>query len=79
MTQLMVKCKNCGVELRAATQMNEEAFEAISIGNTNESCPNCKRTLEYNKSYYYFKYNLIHIQLKGSVVERYLAMLLFLS
>jgi len=55
MPQLLVKCKNCGVELRAATQMNEEAFEAISIGNTNESCPNCKRTLEYNKSDYYFK------------------------
>jgi hypothetical protein len=55
MTQLLVECKNCGVELRAATQMNEEAFEAISVGNTNESCPNCKRTFAYNKSDYYFK------------------------
>jgi hypothetical protein len=55
MTQLLVKCKNCGVELPAATQMNEEAFEAISIGNTNESCPNCKRTFAYIKTDYYFK------------------------
>jgi hypothetical protein len=55
MTQLLVKCKNCGVELRAATQMNEEAFEAISFENNNESCPKCKITLAYNKSDYYFK------------------------
>jgi hypothetical protein len=47
MTQLLVKCKNCGFEFSAATQMNEEAFEAISIGNNNESCPACKRTFEY--------------------------------
>jgi predicted nucleic-acid-binding Zn-ribbon protein len=45
MTHLLVKCKNCGFEFSAATQMNEEAFEAISIGNNNESCPACKRTL----------------------------------
>ena len=54
MTQLLVKCKNCGVVLIAATQMNEEAFEAISIDNNNESCPKCKRTIAYNKSDYYF-------------------------
>ena len=55
MPQLLVKCKNCGVELRAATQMNEEAFEAISFENNNESCSRCKRTFAYNKSDYYFK------------------------
>jgi hypothetical protein len=55
MTQLLVKCKNCGFEFPAATQMNEEAFEGISIGNNNESCPTCKRTFAYNKSDYYFK------------------------
>jgi hypothetical protein len=55
MTQLLVKCKNCGVEFLAATQMNEETFEAISIGNTNESCPKCKRTFAYIKTDYYFK------------------------
>ena len=79
MTQLLVKCKNCGVEFLAATQMNEEAFEAISIGNTNESCPNCKRTFAYIKTDYYFKQSLTRIQLKGSDLERYIAMLLFLS
>jgi predicted RNA-binding Zn-ribbon protein involved in translation (DUF1610 family) len=51
----MVKCKNCGFELPAATQMNEEAFMAINIENNNESCHKCKRTLTYNKSDYYFK------------------------
>jgi hypothetical protein len=55
MTQLLVKCKNCGVELCAATQMNEEAFEAISFENNNESCSRCKITSAYNKSDYYFK------------------------
>jgi len=53
--ELVVKCKNCGVELRAATQMNEEAFEAISIENNNESCPKYKRTYAYNKSDYHFE------------------------
>jgi ribosomal protein S27AE len=55
MTQLVVKCKNCGVEFLAATQMNEEAFAAIIIENNNESCPKCKRTFAYNKSDYDFK------------------------
>jgi hypothetical protein len=55
MAQLLVKCKNCGVEFPAATQMNEEALEVISIENNNESCPKCKRTFAYNKSDYYFK------------------------
>ena len=55
MTQLLVKCKNCGFEFPAATQMNEVAFEAISIGNNDERCPKCKRTSVYNKSDYYFK------------------------
>jgi hypothetical protein len=55
MTQLLIKCKNCGVELLAATQMNEEAFEAISIENNDESCPKGKRTFAYNKSDYCFK------------------------
>jgi hypothetical protein len=55
MTQLMVKCKNCGVEFLAATQMNEEAFEAISFENNNESCSRCKITSAFNKSDYYFK------------------------
>jgi hypothetical protein len=49
MTQLVVKCKNCGVEFLAATQMNEEAFEAISFENNNE------RISAYNKSDYYFR------------------------
>ena len=31
MPQLLVKCKNCGVEFPAATQMNEEALEVITI------------------------------------------------
>ena len=61
MTQLLVKCKNCGIEFPAATQMNEEAFEGISIGNNNESCPTCKRTFAYNKSDYYFKENLARL------------------
>ena len=55
MTQLMIKCKNCGFEFPAATQMNEEALTAINIENNNESCPKCKRTSAYNKSDYYFK------------------------
>jgi hypothetical protein len=55
MTQLLVKCKNCGVELLAATQMNEDALMAISIENNNETCPKCQRTIAYNKSDYYFK------------------------
>jgi hypothetical protein len=54
MTQLLVKCKNCGIEFPEATQMNE-AFEAVSIGNNNESCPTCKSTFAHNKSDYYFK------------------------
>ncbi len=59
MTQLIVKCKNCGFEFPAATQMNEVAFEVISIGNNDERCPKCKRTSVYNKSDYYFKYEMI--------------------
>ncbi len=55
MTRLMVKCKNCGFELPAATQMNEEAFIATNIENNNESCHKCKKTFAYNKSDYYFK------------------------
>jgi hypothetical protein len=55
MVQLLVKCKNCGFELTATTQMNEEAFEAISINNSNETCPECERTFAYNKSDYYFR------------------------
>jgi rubredoxin len=55
MTQLRVKCKNCGFEFPADTQMNEVAFEAISIGNNDETCPECKRISVYNKSDYYFK------------------------
>ncbi len=55
MTQLMIKCKNCGFEFLAATQMNEEAFIAINIENNNENCPKCKRTSTNNKSDYYFK------------------------
>jgi len=55
MTRLMVKCKNCGFELPAATQMNEEAFIATNIENNNESCYKCKKTFAYNKSDYYFK------------------------
>jgi hypothetical protein len=55
MTQLLVGCKNCGVELLATTQMNEEAFEALSIENNIESCTQCKRTFAYNKSDYFFK------------------------
>ena len=55
MAQLLMKCKNCGVEFLAATQMNEETFEAISIGNTNESCSKCKRISAYIKTDYYFK------------------------
>ncbi|MFY9794726.1 MAG: hypothetical protein WB988_09570 [Candidatus Nitrosopolaris sp.] len=55
MTQLIVNCKNCRFELPSATQMNEEAFEAINIEKNNESCPKCKRTFAYNKSDYYFK------------------------
>ena len=51
----MVKCKNCGFELPAATQMNEEAFIATNIENNNESCHKCKKTFAYNKSDYYFK------------------------
>ena len=51
----MLKCKNCGFELPAATQMNEEAFIAINIENNNESCHKCKKTFAYNKSDYYFK------------------------
>jgi hypothetical protein len=43
-----------GFELPAATQMNEEAFEAISIEKNNESCPKWKRTSAYKKSDYYF-------------------------
>jgi uncharacterized protein (UPF0212 family) len=46
MTQLMIKCKNCGFEFPAATQMNEEALMAINIENNNESCPKCKRSLD---------------------------------
>ena len=53
--QVIVKCKNCGFEFPAATQMNEEALTAINIENNNESCPKCKRTSAYNKSDYYFK------------------------
>jgi len=41
----MIKCKNCGFELPAATQMNEEAFMAINIENNNESCHKCKKNL----------------------------------
>ncbi|MDQ6667359.1 MAG: hypothetical protein M3Y53_03925, partial [Thermoproteota archaeon] len=48
--QFGVECKNCGFEFPAATQMNEVAFEAISIGNNDERCPKCKRTSVYNKS-----------------------------
>ena len=55
MTQLVVKCKNCGFEFPAATQMNEEALMAINIENNNESCPKCKRISAYTKSDYYFK------------------------
>ena len=55
MTRLMVKCKNCGFELPAATQMNEEAFISTNIENNNESCYKCKKTFAYNKSDYYFK------------------------
>ena len=55
MTQLIVKCKNCGFEFPVATQMNEEALMAINIENNNESCPKCERTSAYNKSDYYFK------------------------
>jgi hypothetical protein len=55
MTRLMIKCKNCGFELPAATQMNEEAFMAINIENNNESCHKCNRTFAYNKSDYYFE------------------------
>jgi hypothetical protein len=51
----MIKCKNCGFELPAATQMNEEAFMAINIENNNESCHKCNRTFAYNKADYYFK------------------------
>jgi hypothetical protein len=40
MTQLMIKCKNCGFEFLAATQMNEEAFIAINIENNNEGLLN---------------------------------------
>ena len=58
MTQLLVKCKNCGIEFPAATQMNEEA---ISIGDNNESCPTCKNTFAYNKSDYHFKENLARL------------------
>jgi uncharacterized protein (UPF0212 family) len=42
----MIKCKNCGFEFPAATQMNEEALMAINIENNNESCPKCKRSLD---------------------------------
>jgi hypothetical protein len=55
MTHLMIKCRNCGFEFPAPTQMNEEALMAINIENNNESCPKCKRTSAYNKSDYYFK------------------------
>jgi hypothetical protein len=55
MAQLIVKCKNCRFELPASTQMNAEAFEAISTEKKNESCPKCKRTFAYDKSDYYFK------------------------
>ena len=55
MTQLLIKYKNCGVEFLATTQMNEEAFEAISFENNNESCSRCKIISAYNKSDYYFK------------------------
>jgi hypothetical protein len=51
----MVVCRNCGFELPAASQMNEEASEAISIENNNESCPKCKRTYAYKKSDYHFE------------------------
>jgi hypothetical protein len=51
----LVKCKNSGVELLAATQLNEEAYEAISFENNNESCSRFKIISSYNKSDYYFK------------------------
>ena len=54
-TQLLVKCKNCGFELPAGTHMNEEVFLAINIEHNNECCNQCKRTIAYDKSDYYFK------------------------
>jgi hypothetical protein len=55
MMQLLLKCKNCGFELPAGTQMNEEAFIAINFEYTKESCNKCKGTFAYHKSDYYFK------------------------
>jgi len=55
MTQLLVKCKNCGFELPAGTQMNEEAFMAINFEYNKESCNKCNGMFAYNKSDYYFK------------------------
>jgi hypothetical protein len=45
MTQLLIKCKNCGFEFPAATQMNEEAFAAIIIEITMRVVLNVKELL----------------------------------
>jgi len=55
MTQLMLRCRNCGSEFLSLIQMDEESFHSAILSNESEPCPNCTQTFAHNKLDYFFK------------------------
>jgi len=55
MTQLMIRCRNCGSEFRSRIQLDELSFHSAIITNKSEPCPTCKQTFVHNKLDYFFK------------------------
>jgi len=42
MTQLMLRCRNCGSEFRSRLEMDEESFHSAILSGKSEPCPSCK-------------------------------------